>query len=341
MLISEVRSALGQYKPDDLKRLAVALYQAMPAKVRTEKNVDAMVKDFMAFEATKKERAQGSEVVDVKALSTEITQFIDYAYAQYFLAPNTFVRKSERPKWRFRVKDYVKQLTSLVPETEDGKTATELLVKLYTMLSYACAYYLFNTDSPFRSVGIQQVDFLDLIVVRVLATGVNAANLSTLILLIVDGTADRETLNSYLINVLSNHVRTTDGRETVIAQSKRIYEEKAAAAKPVGKRSSTYSDMDVYRKENALDDLVEITFFFYCELYEFDSGIDYFHRHTRESSPEHSLYVLLSRLESRQQPALWIREYERAQKFNVKPRERLKAVYHQLKETGRFDGDDV
>ncbi len=341
ILVSELRNALDQYKLDDMKRLAMALYKAMPAKLRDEKNIDAMVKDLKAFEAAKKEIAQGSALpFDLQALSAEIKQFLEFAYAQYFIAPNTFVRKSERPKWRFRVKDYIKQLRLVAPETEDGKTATALLAKLYAMLSYACAYWLFSTDDPFRSIGIEQQDLLDAVIVRLLADGVNAANLSTAISLIVDGYVDRETLTRSLIFALVRRVRTVDGRETAIAQCKRIWEEKATAGKPVGKRGSSSSEWKEYKKQDSMNDLVETAFCFYAELYEFDSGIDYFLKHYKRSNAEIDLYVLLDYLRIYKQPALWIREFERAEKRDVKPRNSLKAVYDQLVKTGKFRGDD-
>lgn len=323
-----------------MKRLTLALYKAMPAKLRDEKNIDAMVKDLKAFEAAKKESAQGSAApLDIKAVSTEITQFLDYAYAQYFLVSNTYVRKAERPKWRFRARDYIKQLSMIPPETQDGKTATALLTRLYAMLSFANAYYLFNTDTPFRSVDIDQDSLLDTVIFRLLSGGVSAGNLSLAILLIVDGFTDREMLTMQLIQVLVNRVRTTDGRETAIAQCKRIWEEKAAAGKPAGKRGSSSSDSDEFKKQEAMNDLIKMTFCFYGELYEFDSGIDYFLKHYKEQSAAVTLHVLLGLLRMYKQPALWIREYERALKRNLKPREWLKAVYDQLLKTGGFDSD--
>jgi len=322
-----------------MKRLALALYKAMPAKLRDEKNIDAMVKDLKAFEAAKKESAQGSAApLNIKAMSIEITQFLDFAYAQYFLVPNTYVRKAERPKWRFKAIDYIKQLRMIPPETEDGKTATALLARLYVMLSYACAHYLFNTDNPFRSIGIEQDSLLDIVIFRLLSSGVNAGNLSMVIMMIVDGYVDRDTLTMQLIQVLVSRVRTTDGRETAIAQCKRIWEEKAAVGKPAGKRGSS-SDSDEFKKQEAMNDLVKMTFCFYGELYEFDSGIDYFFKHYKEESAAVTLHVLLSLLRMYKQPALWIREYERAQKQNMKHRDWLKAVYEQLLKTGRFSDD--
>lgn len=320
---------------DDMKRLAMALYKSMPAKLRDEKDIDDMVRDFNAFEAARKKSTQsGATPLDLKSLGAEITQFLEFAYAQYYVAPNTVVRKPERPKWRFKVKNYIKRLQMTAPETEEGKTATELLSKLYAMLSYACGYYLFNTEDPFRSIGMKQQAVLEVVIVRLLADGINAANLSKAILLIVDGYTDRETITMSLILALVHRIRTTDGRETAIAQCKRLWEKKAAAIKPKGRGSDSYF-LDYWAKES-LNHLVSLVFLFYAELYEFDSGIDYFLSHYKESDAEIHLYALLRHLRLYEQPALWMREFERAKKRNVEPRKTLIDEYDRLKETGEF-----
>ena len=92
---------------------------------------------------------------NINELKQEIEIFIDYAYKQYYFAPNNFVHKKERPKWRFKVKAYIKELQEVSIHSAEGKIATTLLQNIYKMLSYACAYYIFNTDNPFRSVGIE------------------------------------------------------------------------------------------------------------------------------------------------------------------------------------------
>ena len=86
-------------------------------------------------------------------------------------APNSFIHKKERLKWRFIVKDYIKDLQSISVDGKEGKDATDLLEKLYGMLCYACCYYIFNTDNPFRSIGIGQAVLLDLIITRKLGNG--------------------------------------------------------------------------------------------------------------------------------------------------------------------------
>ena len=46
--------------------------------------------------------------------------------------------------------------------------AAELLEKLYRMLCYSCCYYLFNTEDPFRSVGIEQTEIYDMVASKLL-----------------------------------------------------------------------------------------------------------------------------------------------------------------------------
>lgn len=119
MTIPELREILKQCKEDEIKFLAVELYKAIPKKLKEEKEIDQMIKDFVAGERNKK--------------------------SNYF-APNRFIPKKERPKWRFKVKAYIKDLSRIPNEGEDGKFAAQLLEKLYKMLCYGCRYYIFNED---------------------------------------------------------------------------------------------------------------------------------------------------------------------------------------------------
>ena len=170
MRVSELRELLKKYKEQELNILIVEMYKAMPKKVREEKEIDKLlqnVEGFLSVGKTKKVKEQ----VDLDMLKPEIEQFIAYAYKQYYFAPNSYVHKKERPKWRFKVKAYIKSLQGIPADGEEGKIATDLLGKLYGMLSYACGYYIFNTENPFRSVGIVQTDLVDNIIGRKFGNG--------------------------------------------------------------------------------------------------------------------------------------------------------------------------
>ncbi|MEZ0118499.1 UNVERIFIED_ORG: hypothetical protein ABRZ91_002456 [Heyndrickxia coagulans] len=49
---------------------------------------------------------------------------------------------------------------------------TDLLEKLYEMLCYGCGYYIFNTDNPFRSIGMEQVELFDILLKRKFSMGI-------------------------------------------------------------------------------------------------------------------------------------------------------------------------
>ncbi|WMM88737.1 hypothetical protein Q7C09_08360, partial [Heyndrickxia coagulans] len=108
--------------------------------------------------------------VDLNDLEREIKQLLQNAYKQNYVIPNRYVSKKERPKWRFKVKSYIKQLQQVPVEGNEGKRATDLLDALYEMLCYGCGYYIFNTDNPFRSIGMEQVELFDILLKRKFST---------------------------------------------------------------------------------------------------------------------------------------------------------------------------
>ncbi len=56
--------------------------------------------------------------MDFNRLEDEITQFLSNAYAQNYLIPNKVIPKSQRSKWRFMVKKYIKELEKISTEDE-------------------------------------------------------------------------------------------------------------------------------------------------------------------------------------------------------------------------------
>lgn len=181
MLVSELRELLKNYKEEDLRLIISEMYKSMPKKLREDKDIDTMLKDVHTYMSIGKIERTRNRQVDVNDLKQEIEQFIDYAYKQYYFAPNSFVHKKERPKWRFKVKAFIKDLQGVPVEGEDGRTATDLLKKLYEMLSYVCDYYIFNTDNPFRSIGIEQIVLLDTVISRILEQGLNEENVKSVV----------------------------------------------------------------------------------------------------------------------------------------------------------------
>lgn len=139
MLVSELRELLKKYTEEDLRLLVSEMYKSMPKKLREDKDIDELLKDVNAYVRIGKVEKTQDKQINIEKIKPQIELFIEYAYKQYYFAPNNNIHKKERPKWRFVVKAYIKDLQDVRVEGTEGETATVLLTKLYEMLSYACA----------------------------------------------------------------------------------------------------------------------------------------------------------------------------------------------------------
>jgi hypothetical protein len=320
MKISELRALIDDTSPDNLKQIIVEIYRALPKKTRENLAIDQLVKNPTAVRATAKARA-AEHAVDIDALEWELEEFLSDAYAQNYFAPNRFVPKSQRPKWRFKVKRFFKEINAAVAEPGTVERASELLEKIYQMLCYACDFVIFSAYDPFEAVGIAQTQFLDAVL------GLKAEHLALGefidhgLRLIRTSRLNRYTLGYNLVQVLVDRLRTPESLEMAIERAAELYSKPEPAAEP--KRD--HSSADGPRR------LAEFGFLAYIKLSDYDKAIDFFKLRYRRSEPEITLYVLLERLCSLHRLDLWQREYEKAVQAGIKPRDSLTAAYDQLK----------
>jgi len=335
MLVSELRELLKRYKEEDLRLIILEMYKSMPKKQREDKGIDALLQDVEAYLRIGKVERKQDRQTNIKDLKPEIEQFIDYAYKQYYFAPNNFVHKKERPKWRFKVKAYVKSLQGISVEGEEGRTATNLLEKLYEMLCYACGCYIFSTDDPFRSVGIEQTVLLDIVIKRKLGSGISKESVKSAIALVMNSKVDRETLHSFLIDVLVENLKYPDSKEIAIEQCVALKAE-LDRTKPNPSRKSWISDSFDYERQEKINNLVEMVFRLYIALCEYEKAIKYYNENNVKLNSEVSLYVLLSLLFEYELKEYWLREYDEAVKKGVKPREALQKTYKYIQENDKL-----
>ena len=335
MLVSELRELIKKYKEEDLRLLIVEMYKSMPKKLREDKEIDELLQDAHAYMRKGKIDKKQNKQIDIHDLKQEIDLFIDYAYKQYYFAPNSFVHKKERPKWRFKVKTYIKDLQGISVDSTDGKVATDLLQKLYNMLCYACQYYIFSTDNPFRSVGIEQPVLIDTIISRKLGNGINNESIKSAIELVINSALDRETLHSYLIEMLMMNLKSPDAKTIAIEQCK-VLKKELDKAKPIKSKKSWSFDTSYYDREEKISNLVEIIFKTNIQLCEYDEAIRYFKQNYVRSDKEVALYVLLRLLMEYDLKELWIREYKEAVQKGIKIRESLHKTYKYIKENDKL-----
>ena len=115
MKLPEFRKQIETYSIEEPRYLTAELYKAIPKKIKEEKDIDPLV---LSVPEHFKENGTGKassppkvkKAPDLGALESEIELFLENAYAQNYFAPNRFVPKHERPKWRFKVKNYIKTL---------------------------------------------------------------------------------------------------------------------------------------------------------------------------------------------------------------------------------------
>lgn len=337
MRVSELKALLENYNEDELKEIIRELYKTIPKKMREEKGVDALVKDLASFKNSKKrQKAKQAAPKNITLLKQEIEKFISDAYEQYYLAPNRVIPKKERPKWRFKVKNYIKELQKFSLYREEGRTATDLLMKLYQLLNYACGYYLFNTEDPFRSVGMEQTKLLEILGSRVLSNGVDKASVKSVIKLVIDHELSRETSFAMVVNTLIQLLKTADAKEIAIAQSKLLIAElnKKLPSLSTSEQHSWHSEK--YKQEQKIEGLVEIIVKIQFELAEVNEGIQSFYHYTNEKDAEIALYSLLSWLSAYDLKEHWLNEYESALKRGVSPRPQLKKEHRFLQNHNEF-----
>jgi hypothetical protein len=326
MKISELRALLDRTSLEDMKRILVEIYRALPKKTRENLAIDELLNNPATTRASAKQAKALTHSVDIDDLRVELEEFLSDAYAQNYFAPNRFVPKSQRPKWRFKVKRFFKEISAAVGEPGSIEKASDLLEKLYQMLCYACDFVLFSAYDPFQSVGIAQTEFLDAVF------GLKAEHLELGkfidhgLHLVVDSRLNRYTLGSNLAQVLIDRLRTPESLEMAVERAAQLHSKPDPA--PGQKRE--------YDRSDRLNRLAEFGFLAYVKLSDYDRAIDFFKARYARSNPEITLFVLLEWLRSLQCEELWQREYERAVQAGIKPRDSLSGTYRHLKSNGEL-----
>jgi len=326
MKICELRPLLDRISSEDMKQILVEVYRALPKKTREDLAIDEMLKNPDAARAGTRRAKAHARSVDMDDLEAELEEFLRDAYAQNYFGPNRFVPKSERPKWRFKVKRFFKEINAAVVQPDSIERASDLLEKLYEMLCYACDFVLFSAYDPFQSVGIAQTEFLD----AVFALKAEHLELGKFIdcglQLVRDSRLNRYTIGSSLAQVLVDRLRMSESLELAIERAAQLHSKPDPAS---GLKSE-------YCRSDGLNRLAEFGFLAYVKLSDYEKAIDFFKTHYVDRDTEVSLFVLLQWLRSLEREDLWQREYERSVKAGIKPRDSLSGAYRHLKSRGEL-----
>ncbi len=332
MKISEVRKILEKYSSDQLKVIVAELYKAMPKSVREDKEIDSLIRDPDSFKKAKR-KGRRDKIPDIKALEAETNRFVENAYNQYYLIPNRIVPKSERSKWRFKVRRLYKDLTLAASEDGNMQLAAELLEKIYQVLCYSFDYVLFTAWDAFQSIGVSQKEFFRRILTLKYQFEEKDKFIRDALLLMTKNALNRYTLHFDLMFVILDFLKTPDMREMAIKMTEELLE-KERTHRPPAKKEWSYD----YGLKERINTLAEMGFFCYAELYDYDNAISFFKRHYRERDAEIRLYVLIELLFMLGQKEYIVQEYEEAIRKGIKPRDQLRELYAYIKKNNELPG---
>lgn len=331
MKVAELRATLKKHSKDQLELLVVELYKAMPKALKEERDIDRLVLCPDA-EQVKRIKSSRKEDLDFDSVADEARAFIDYASRQYYFAPNMYVAKKERPKWRFIAKRLFRSLVQCAADPENLEPAADLVEQLYMLLCKAYGVVLFSTEDPFASVGIPQVEFLR----QTLALRNRHMDkdqfVRKAVALAAIGSASRWLCTTDIFFVILEFLTIPDLKLRAIAAAEELIAERQRAYR------AERADYKKYYIRDAINNLSRFAFHCYAQLDEFEEGIKFFNTHYIERDEEVKLYIVVQALHSfYDQPEIILDQITKAMAKGVRPRRELmelaKSIEDSLKET--------
>lgn len=323
MKVQELRQLLSKTDRAFLEKAFVESYKQFTKYQKEE--VDLVITDILAGKE-KPVNAKKKTSVDFDELKEQITVFIENAYAQNYMAPNRIIPKSQRSKWRFCVKNYIKELQKIPLGNENYGESVKLLTDIYGMICYACNYYLFSTDDAFRSIGWEQTDLFSLLVTRTFGDGYTREKISSLLLYATTGGLSRESLYTFQEMELAAKLGTSDVKYMAIEEAKKLVEDRTAKLAGLGKY-----DRKRYDLEEAINELCGMILILTIALSEPEDGVVYYFKNCKESTKEIVLYRALSIVDWMDgDDKLWMDVYRYGLKEKIKPRESLEERYKEI-----------
>ena len=325
MKVQELRNLLASAERENLEKAFVECYKQLRKSQKEECDpvLGALLKGKTA------EQTKVDTSVDFETMVQQIDDFISNAYASNYFAPNRIIPKSQRPKWRFMVKNFIKELGKVPLDSDNYEESVKLLTNLYCLICKACDIYLFSTEDPFRSIGWEQPDFFALVVSKTFADGYSREKIAQLLSYAVSGGLSRESLHIQQETVFLNSLRTSDVKYMAMEEAKRQVEENESRLKAIKK----YDDGQ-YALKDTINELCSMIFLITIELGEPEEGVEYFFNHFKELDKEITLYCALQLVDWMDKEELWMDVYKYGLGKKVTPRDSLQKEYAERQKRG-------
>lgn len=326
MKVKELRDTL---KDKDVKLVNEAFVEVYKMLSKDKKeDADVMLGNILSGNGKVKKQKKEAEKEDLSALLDEAEIFLENANQGYYNAPNRIVPKSERPKWRFKVKKYLKTFLAVSIDDPTYPKVLEKIIQLYILLSKACGVYLFSSDDPFASVGyISQVDLYDCIIERMIPLGLNDQAIELMIQLACDFDLDPMTLHMEFHDRLLANLDLEEQRKDVIRIAKIMRENALEKLKKYkSKYQRPYELVSVMREYN------DLIFIFLTAFGIGKKEVDDYLKYDQEKDEEVSMYKMLDYIDIFGADEDWVDVYEyMAVAKKVTPRKKLQEKYKELK----------
>ena len=331
MKVGEIRDLAKYSKKKDLIEALVVAYKALPKakKEIVDETLPAVLKGEAAA-PIKARKEKEPEKIDMEALDSEIQEFLSNVEEGYYYAPNRVIPKAQRSKWRFVVRNYIKQLNAVSDELDDYGTATDDLVDLYKMLCRGCEYYEFNTDDTFASIQMPQPEVFRIVLDHLIAYGFDEDNVKEMAELSCLQGVSRDNLISTQMEMFYQALPGKEEQKTAENVLLSLIQE---TKEKIGPDTLSFFDQDNFDRRQEVECYAQLYLWLALVVGEdSDRGITGYFEMTTEKNKEIALYIAMMDLpDDLKTPENRIRIYDYAvNTLKVKPREALQTLYQDL-----------
>ena len=318
MKVQELRQMLRDTDRSLVEKAFVESYKQL--KKAQKEEADYLIRTILSGESEKS--GAKKEKQSFEELEAQIETFLANAKAGNYYAPNRVIPKSQRPKWRFLVKGYIKELGKTAPESGRYERALELLRDIYALLCQACNYYLFSTEDAFRSVGWRQEELFHLLVSKTFGKGFSKENVAEMTIMACTGGLSREALYYGQQTVLLSELKTSDVKYMAMETIKEEVQKRKEKLPGLGR-----FDHQRYYLEEEINNFCDLFLMLSLSLAETEQGVKYYFKNSIEPQKEIILYRALEATDILGDDEAWIEIYKYGLLKKIKPRDELTKEY--------------
>lgn len=322
MRVQELRQLMESADMEHLMKAFIESYKHLRKAQKEE--IDPVLVSILKGDEVVKKKAE--EIVEFEDLEQQIKVFIENAYAQNYFGPNRVIPKNQRPKWRFLVKNFIKELEKIETEDSNYAKAVKLLTDIYVLICESCNFYLFSTDDPFRSIGWEQAALFELVVRKTFAAGYAREDISRLLLLSATGGLSMEAMHINQETVLIAGLKTKDAKCMAIEEARKLVEDRVGKLEKLKKY-----DRGRYGLEEEINAFCDMILLLSFALAETIKGVEYYFAHQKGENQERIFYHALNLIDDIEADELWIQVYEYGIMHKIKPHSHIQARYEELK----------